>query len=309
MLLITDLSKITERFAKSVITLGNFDGIHLGHQELVRMVIRRAREINGQSMVVTFRPHPLKVLAPEKCPPLISIYEEKIQLFEKLGIDVLVKIPFSLLFAEMTPRDFVKDILCDVLGAKDIFVGYNYRFGKGREGTTQTLKQMGREYGFNVHEVEQISLNGEVISSSKIRQFLKDGEVEHAARLLGRPYAITGIVIKGDSRGKTLGFPTANIASKHIIIPSNGVYTVRILVRDNYYHGIANIGIRPTFNKEAQTLEVYIFDFNEDIYGEEATVTFFHRIRDERRFPDSAALVRQIQKDIAEARYLLSRSE
>ena len=309
MLLITDLSKINERFTNSVVTLGNFDGLHLGHQELVRMVIRRAREISGQSMVVTFRPHPLKVLAPEKCPPLISIYEEKIRVFEKLGIDVLVKIPFSLHFAEMSPREFVKGVLCDTLGAKDIFVGFNYRFGKGREGTTQTLKQMGKEFGFNVHEVEQISLNGEVISSTKIRQLLNAGEVEHAARLLGRPYAITGIVIKGDSRGKTLGFPTANIAPKHIIIPSNGVYTVRILVRDNYYNGIANIGIRPTFNKEVQTLEVHIFDFNEDIYGEEATITFFHRIRDERRFPDSAVLVRQIQKDIAEARSLLSQSE
>jgi len=308
MLLITDLRKITERFTNSVLTLGNFDGIHLGHQELVRMVIGRAREIGGQSMVVTFRPHPLKVLAPETCPPLISIYEEKIGLFEKLGIDVLVKIPFSLQFAEMTPREFVKSVLCDTLGAKDIFVGYNYRFGKGREGTTQMLKQMGREFGFKVHEVEQISLNGEVISSTKIRQLLKDGEVEHAARFLGRPYAITGIVVKGDSRGKALGFPTANIAPKHIIIPSNGVYTVGILVRDNYYHGIANIGIRPTFNKEAQTLEVHIFDFDEDIYGEEATITFFHRIREERRFSDPAALIRQIQKDIAAARDLLSRT-
>jgi len=308
MLLITDLSKITERFAKSVITLGNFDGIHLGHQELVRMVIRRAREINGQSMVVTFRPHPLKVLAPETCPPLISIYEEKIQLFEKLGIDVLVKIPFSLLFAEMTPREFVKGVLCDILGAKDIFVGYNYRFGKGREGTTQTLKQMGREFGFNVHEVEQISLDGEVISSSKIRQFLKDGEVEHAARLLGRPYAITGIVIKGDSRGKTLGFPTANIASKHSIIPSNGVYAVKLLARERCLDGIVNIGVRPTFDTKSLAIEVHVFGFNEDLYGEEITLFFIRRIREEKKFETAEALIGQITRDISTAKDILSES-
>ena len=308
MLLITDLSKITERFAKSVITLGNFDGIHLGHQELVRMVIRRAREINGQSMVVTFRPHPLKVLAPETCPPLISIYEEKIQLFEKLGIDVLVKIPFSLHFAQMTPREFVKDVLCDTLGAKDIFVGYNYRFGKGREGTTQMLKQMGREFGFNVHEVEQISLNGEVISSTKIRQLLVAGEVEHAARLLGRPYAITGIVIKGDSRGKTLGFPTANIASKHSIIPSNGVYAVKLLARERCLDSIVNIGVRPTFDTKSLAIEVHVFNFNEDLYGEEVTFFFMRRIREEKKFDTAEDLIVQIKKDIITAKEILAES-
>jgi riboflavin kinase/FMN adenylyltransferase len=308
MLLITDLNRITERFTNSVITLGNFDGIHLGHQELIRMVIRRAREINGQSMVVTFRPHPLKVLAPEKCPPLISIYEEKIQIFARLGIDVLVKIPFSLAFAEMTPRKFVKDILCDTLGAKDVFVGYNYRFGKGRDGTTETLKQMGREYGFSVQEVEQISLNGEVISSTKIRQFLKDGEVEHAARLLGRPYAITGIVIKGDSRGKVLGFPTANIASKHSIIPANGVYAVKLLARERCLDGIVNIGIRPTFDAKALTIEVHVFGFNEDLYGEEITLFFIRRIREEKKFATAEALIGQIARDIGIAKEILSES-
>ena len=308
MLLITDLSKITSRFTKSVITLGNFDGIHLGHQELVRMVIRRAAEIEGQSMVVTFRPHPLKVLAPEKCPPLISIYEEKIQIFEKLGIDVLVKIPFSLRFAEMTPREFVKDILCDLLGAKDIFVGYNYKFGRGREGTTQTLKQMGKEYGFIVHEVEQISLDGEVISSTKIRQFLKAGDVEHAAKLLGRPYAIAGIVIRGDSRGKTLGFPTANIASKHAIIPSDGVYAVKLLAREKCLSGVVNIGIRPTFDTRSLAIEVHVFDFNEDLYGEEITLYFIRKIREERKFDTAEALIGQIKKDISTARDILASS-
>ena len=306
MLLITNLSKITTPFQNSVITLGNFDGIHRGHQELVRMVIRRARDIKGRSIVVTFRPHPLKVLAPEKCPPLISIYEEKIQLFEKLGIDVLVKIPFSLHFAEMSPRAFVKGILCDLLGAKEIFVGYNYKFGKGREGNTETLKQMGKEYGFSVHEVEQISVGGEVISSTKIRQMLTAGEVEHAAKLLGRPYAIIGIVIKGDSRGKSLGFPTANIASKHAIIPSNGVYAVKLLAREKCLDGVVNIGLRPTFDTKSLAIEVHVFDFNEDLYGEEITLFFIGKLREERKFETAEALIGQIRKDIGTAKEVLA---
>ncbi|MBI5076100.1 MAG: bifunctional riboflavin kinase/FAD synthetase [Nitrospirae bacterium] len=306
MLLITDLSKITRPFTNSVITLGNFDGIHLGHQELVRMVMKRAQEIQGQSMVVTFRPHPLKILAPDKCPPLISIYEEKIELFRKLGIDVLVKIPFSLHFAEMTPREFVKKILCDLLGTKEIFVGCNYRFGKGREGTTETLKQMGEEFDFKVNEVEQIFLKSELISSTKIRQLLSTGEVEHAAELLGRPYAITGIVIKGDSRGKTLGFPTANIASKHAIIPADGVYAVKLSARDTCHDGIVNIGLRPTFDTKSLAIEVHIFDFNEDLYGEEVTIFFIKKLRKEKKFDSADALIAQIGKDIAEAKTVLA---
>ena len=306
MLLITDLSRITTPFTNSVITLGNFDGIHLGHQELVRMVMKRAQEIRGQSMVVTFRPHPLKVLAPEKCPPLISIYEEKIELFRKLGIDVLVKIPFSLHFAEMSPRDFVRKILCDLLGLKEIFVGYNYRFGRGREGTTQTLRAMGEEFNFRVNEVKQIALKSEVISSTRIRQLLTAGEVEHAAELLGRPYAITGIVIRGDSRGKTLGFPTANIASKHAIVPANGVYAVKLSARDTCYSGVVNIGVRPTFETKSLAIEVHVFDFNEDLYGEEVTIYFIRKIREERKFETSEALIGQIIKDIAEAKRVLA---
>lgn len=307
MLLITDLNKITSPFSNSIITLGNFDGLHLGHQALIKMIIDRAKETGAKSLVVTFRPHPLKILAPDKCPPLISIYEEKIRLFEKLGIDVLVKIPFTLDFSSMTPKDFVKEILCNLLGAKEIFVGSNYRFGKGREGNIRMLKELGEELGFKVREVEQVSLNGEVISSTKIRNLLKDGDVEHAARLLGRDYAITGVVIKGDGRGKGLGFPTANIASKHAIIPSDGVYAVRLFARDKYYDGVANIGLRPTFEKKELAIEVHIFDFNEDLYGEEISVFFIKKIREEKRFESIDALIKQINSDIGVAKSILSR--
>lgn len=306
MILITDLSSITTKFTHSVITLGNFDGLHLGHQELIKMVIKRAKEKGAVSLVVTFRPHPLKILAPAKCPPLISIYEEKIKLFEKMGIDVLVKIPFTVGFSSMAPEDFVKDVLCGLLGAKEIFVGYNYRFGRGREGNVHTLKKLGEKFGFTVREVQQVSLNGEVISSSKIRHLLKDGEVEHASKLLGRTYAITGIVVKGDGRGKGLGFPTANIVPKHSIIPANGVYAARLYVRDKLYDGIANIGMRPTFNKENLTIEVHVFDFNEDIYNEEVSLYFIKKIREEKKFKDADELIHQIDSDIKTAKEILS---
>lgn len=306
MILITDLKNIQKKFDKSILTLGNFDGLHLGHQELVRMIIHRAREVGAVSMVVTFRPHPLKILAPEKCPPLISIYEEKIRLFERLGIDVLVKIPFTLEFSSMSPEDFVRDILCNTLGAKEIFVGYNYRFGRGREGDIQKLRTLGEKYGFTVREIEQIAVDGEVISSTKIRTLLRHGDVEHAAKLLGRTYAITGIVVRGDGRGKGLGFPTANIAPKHAIIPADGVYAVRLVVRERVYDGIANIGMRPTFNKKILAIEVHVFNFSEDIYGEDISLCFIRKIREEKKFKGSEALVTQIKSDIETAKEILS---
>ncbi len=305
MILITDLKNIQKKFDNSILTLGNFDGLHLGHQELVKMIIRRARETGALSMVVTFRPHPLKILAPDKCPPLISIYEEKIKLFEKLGIDVLVKIPFTLEFSAMAPEDFVRDVLCGTLGAKEIFVGYNYRFGRRREGDIRTLRSLGKKYRFAVREIEQIAIDGEVISSTRIRTLLGNGDVEHAAKLLGRTYAITGIVVKGDGRGKGLGFPTANIAPKHSIIPSDGVYAVRLVVREKTYDGIANIGMRPTFKKKMLAIEVHVFDFNEDIYGEDISLYFIKKIREERKFKGPDALVTQIRSDIEVAKEIL----
>jgi riboflavin kinase/FMN adenylyltransferase len=206
----------------------------------------------------------------------------------------------------MEPRDFVKDILCDLLGAKEIFVGYNYRFGKGRKGNIQLLKDLGQELGFAVREVEQVSFEGEVVSSTRIRQLLKNGEVVHASRLLGRPYTLCGIVVKGDGRGRGLGFPTANIAAKHSIIPSNGVYAVKLFVRDKYYDGIVNIGMRPTFDTNSLAIEVHIFAFDEDIYGEEITLYFIQKIREEKKFQNAEALITQINADIKKAKNILS---
>ncbi|MFZ6016244.1 MAG: bifunctional riboflavin kinase/FAD synthetase [Nitrospirota bacterium] len=303
--LITDLNNISGKYRDSIITLGNFDGLHLGHQALVKMVIDRAKEISGTSIVVTFHPHPLKILAPDKCPPLISIYEEKITMFTNMGVDVLVKIPFTFEFASKSPREFVKDILCDSLNVREIFVGHNYRFGRGREGNIERLKALGVELGFRVNEIDYIAVNDEVVSSTKIRVLLKDGEIEHAAKLLGRPYAITGIVIQGDGRGKALGFPTANIMPEHEIIPARGVYAVKVSLRGQHYSGIANIGYRPTFDKDILTTEANIFDLNEDVYGEKITLYFIHRIRDEKKFPSVDALIQQINLDVESAKVYL----
>ncbi|MBI5025857.1 MAG: bifunctional riboflavin kinase/FAD synthetase [Nitrospirae bacterium] len=286
----------------SVVTLGNFDGLHLGHQAIVKMVVERAREIGGTSVVVTFHPHPLKILAPDKCPPLISIYEEKIALFKKMGVAVLVKIPFTPEFSLKSPEDFVKEILCDSLDTREVFVGYNYRFGRGREGNIAKLRALGIKLGFKVVEVDQISIDGEIVSSTKIRNLLRDGAVEHAAKLLGRHYAITGIVVRGDGRGKAIGFPTANIAPIHEIIPANGVYAVKLFIRNRCYSGIANVGYRPTFDRNTLTIEVNIFDFDEDIYGEEITLPFIRKIRDEIKFIDINSLIQQINLDIETAR-------
>jgi riboflavin kinase/FMN adenylyltransferase len=200
----------------------------------------------------------------------------------------------------------VKDILCGLLGAKEIFVGYNYRFGKGRKGDIRLLRELGEEFGFVVREIEQVSLNGEVISSTRIRQLLKNGDVGDAAKFLGRPYALCGIVVKGDGRGRGLGFPTANIASRHAIIPSNGVYAVKLFVRDKYYNGVVNIGMRPTFDARTLAIEVHIFDFDEDIYGEEITVSFMRKIREEKKFGSAEALINQISADIEIAKEILS---
>jgi riboflavin kinase/FMN adenylyltransferase len=208
----------------------------------------------------------------------------------------------------MSPEAFVKDILCGLLGAREIFVGSNYRFGRARAGNVAMLRELGKTLGFTVQEVEQVALNGEVISSTKIRQLLRDGEVEHAARLLGRVYAISGIVVKGDARGRGLGFPTANIAAKHAIIPADGVYAVRLHVRDRFYDGIANIGLRPTFDTRVRTIEVHVFDFDEDIYGEDISLYFISKIREEKKFSGPQELICQIQTDIAAARGILKQT-
>jgi len=303
--ILTDLSNLPKGNQSSVITLGNFDGLHLGHQMLVRQVLHRAATQACRSVVFTFTPHPLKVLAPDRCPPLINIHEEKIALFRSMGIDLLVLAPFTLELSHKTPEAFVEEILCKALHAKTIVVGNNYRFGKDRRGNVKTLMDMGAKAGFDVIVMEAFVIDGEIVSSTKIRQLLKKGEVEHAARLMGRPYQIKGIVEEGDKRGRLLGFPTANIKPAHEIIPSCGVYVTKAMVNSKEFHSITNIGYRPTFHKETLCIETHIFDFDQSIYGTEITITFAARLRKEQKFDTPEQLVKQIHHDMHHAKRLL----
>jgi len=305
--LFTDLEQVKGCCSKpGVVTLGNFDGLHIGHQVLIRNVVERAREIGGTSIVFTFHPHPLKVLSPKTCPPLISSYEEKIALFEEMGLDMLLMIPFTREIAEMDAWDFAEKVLSRTLNASEVFVGFNYRFGRNREGSVTRLREFGEKLGFRVREVREVTVDDEVVSSTKIRDLLKAGNVEHAARLLGRPYAITGRVVQGDRRGRTLGFPTANVDPIHEIMPYPGVYAVRVFVDGRQYNGVANAGFRPTFDKRDLCLEVHILDFSGDIYGREITLFLVSKIRAEKRFESLEALKAQIEKDVVEGRRRLA---
>ncbi|RMD56094.1 MAG: bifunctional riboflavin kinase/FAD synthetase, partial [Nitrospirae bacterium] len=255
MKIITNLSEISGDNRDSVITLGNFDGLHLGHKRLINLVIDEAHKIGGRSVVFTFNPHPLKVLAPHRCPPLINILEQKIALFKDMGIELLVMPEFTKRIATMTPESFVVDVLHKLLRVKKIFIGANYRYGKDRMGNVKTLKEMGEIMGFDVEVVDYVTVNGEIISSTKIRELLKKGDVKHASKLLGSPYGIKGKIIIGDRRGRMLGFPTANIEPIHEIIPAPGVYATKINIDDRYYDAITNIGYRPTFKKNELSIE------------------------------------------------------
>ena len=302
--IVIDINNLIEN-KPSVITLGNFDGLHLGHQMLVKTVINLARSIQGRSVVFTFTPHPLKVLAPDRCPPLINIREEKIQLFRSMGIDLLILAPFTVELSKKSPEAFVEEILWRSLHAKVIVVGQNYRFGKDRRGNVRFLKEMGMYLGFDVLVTKPFTIDNEMVSSTKIRQFLKKGEVEHAARLMGRPYQLKGKVVKGDGRGRLLGFPTANILPVHEIIPCCGVYATKARIECIDYDSITNIGYRPTFCKETLCVETHIFGFNRSIYDYEITISFVARLRKEKKFDTPEQLIKQIQKDTKQAKILL----
>ncbi|MGV8073352.1 MAG: bifunctional riboflavin kinase/FAD synthetase [Syntrophobacteraceae bacterium] len=289
-----------------VLTIGNFDGVHRGHEALFQRVKEWARKLNGESVVVTFHPHPLEVLSPGNGPSFITAHERKLELIEAAGIDAAIVIPFTKDFAEISAEDFVKDLLVGRLGVKAIVVGYDYRFGRGREGDIDFLKEKGREFGFEVDTVSGISIDGTMVSSTIIRRFIQDGRIDEAGKLLGRYYEISGLVVHGRSRGgRLLGFPTANIRMPSLASPRNGIYAAQVDVDGVQYGGAANLGYNPTFGDEELSLEVYILDFDRDIYGKTITVRFIERLRDEKRFSGPEELKAQISKDVERAREIL----
>lgn len=294
-----------ERLNSPVLALGNFDGVHLGHQSMLKVAMERAADIGGLSVVFTFDPHPVKVLAPEKYLPLITPVEKKIQLMDELGLSAVVCAEFSIDFAKLSPKQFIKDLLVDKIGAKEIVVGFNYSFGRGREGGIDSLREMGEEYGFKLHVVEPFRVGGIVVSSSKVRGAIWSGNARLAAALLGRPYGMEGVVVPGRNRGKKLGFPTANIETRGELFPKSGVYATIVILKGKRYKSVTNVGKQPTFSDGVFSVEAHMFDFDMDIYGEQVEVLFIERVRDEMAFPGPEALVEQIKLDAAKAKEIL----
>ncbi|MFH2011520.1 MAG: bifunctional riboflavin kinase/FAD synthetase [Pseudomonadota bacterium] len=291
-------ANLKKKFNIPVMTIGNFDGIHLGHQKIFKEVRKRSSELKGDSIVYTFEPHPLNILFPNKKVTLITSFTEKIRLIEKLGIEIVICEEFTHEYANLSPREFVNDILMEKIGVKAVFVGHDYAFGKGRKGNIVTLERLGKEFGFEVHVVDAVRVDDVLVSSTKIRDTIQKGDVKKVAGLLGRNYSISGKVGRGKERGKGLGFPTANLESVEEIHPKPGIYVVNVCYKDHLYQGVVNIGYSPTFADNALSIEVHILDFNKDIYGEEVKISFVERLRDEKTFDGPEALVEQIKKDV-----------
>jgi riboflavin kinase / FMN adenylyltransferase len=310
MKIINDIYKLEEPFEKAVVTIGNFDGVHKGHQAILHQVIEKAEAIGGTSVAVTFEPHPIRVLKKNGQPPLITLYEQKIELISQTGIDVLICIRFDETFAAITARQFVEDILVRRIGTRAIIIGEDYAFGRNREGNVEFLREYGKTLGFDVIVVQWISDTfhaGQRISSTRVREVVTAGNVEEAWHLLGRHYQVRGRVVSGRNRGgKMLGFPTANIHLTDELCPKTGVYAVTIICKGRKYNGVANIGYSPTFDDNIFTVEVHILDFSDDIYNEPIRVNFIRRIRDEAKFENIEALIRQITKDIEVGREILA---
>ena len=302
------IENIRRPLKNPVLAIGNFDGVHRGHQTIFRKAREWAETLTGESVVITFHPHPLQVLAPGQGPLFITDHERKLELIALCGIDVAVVVPFSREFAQMSAGDFVKALLVDKIGAKAIIVGEDYRFGYGREGDIDFLRSMGEKYGFRVETVSGVQMDGTVVSSTLIRQFIQEGDLREANRLLGRPYEIAGIVVPGHQRGgRLLGFPTANIGLSGQAPPKPGVYVVEVEIGDETYGGAANVGYNPTFGGTDLSVEVFVFDFDENIYEKFIRVHFIERLRDEKRFSGPEELTVQIRKDVEKARAILSK--
>ena len=308
MRIIRGTKNITDPIPYPVMAIGNFDGVHVGHQTLFRKAAELALAHEGTSIAFTFEPHPLKIIAPGKVPPMLTHFKKKRELIESFGINMVICADFTRKFADQQPRDFSKNILFEKIAVKEIVVGFDYAFGRGREGTIPYLKKMGEEFDFQVHVVEPFKLDGHTVSSSHVRELIEAGQVETASQFLGRDYSIIGPVVAGYKTGQAIGFPTANIDTSKVQIPGTGVYAVRVIYKNESHDGVANIGFNPTFNRDRLSVEVHIFDFNQVIYSKEIEVRFIARIRSEITFKSADDLVVQIKQDIDKAKNLLGKT-
>jgi riboflavin kinase/FMN adenylyltransferase len=302
-----DLDELKEPLKNPVLTIGNFDGVHKGHLVLFDRVKERAKAIEGQSVVMTFEPHPIKVMKPGNGPPLITPTRQKLDLISDAGIDLILCLPFTHQFASISAEEFVQGILVDRLGIKEIVVGYDYTFGFKRQGNIQVLKELGEKLGFRVHVVDPICLDDALVSSTSIRELVQDGNLSEAKKLLGRDYQICGTVVKGKNRGgRLLGFPTANLKLIDELIPKGGVYAVTAIINGNIHYGVTNIGYNPTFGDEALSVETHLLDFSGDIVGKTIRINFIKRLREEKTYGNVKELADQIALDIQEAKELFN---
>lgn len=301
-----DFSKLDN----AVVTTGTFDGVHIGHKKIMDRLNSVAARTGGESVLLTFNPHPRIVLQPDADLKMINSQQEKIELLKKTGLDHLIIHPFTKEFSRTKSLDFVRDILVNQIGAKKLVIGYDHHFGRNREGSFEHLKEFGPVYGFEVEEIPAEDIEDVTVSSTKIRKALAEGDLETANDYLGYEFPMSGTVVEGEKIGKSLGYPTANLMVEEIykLIPADGIYAVSIdfpASPETSYEGVCNIGMRPTFSGKFKTIEVHIFDFERNIYGEQIKVTFKHFLRPERKFENAEALVKQMDLDCAQARKLL----
>ena len=300
-------SRILDELRKgSVITIGNFDGVHLGHQALIKSVLDKAAELKLCSAAVTFSPHPLQVLIGPQAPPMINSNVLRMEYLASLGLDYTLMLEFTPELASLEPEEFVRRYLVEACAMRHLVVGYDYSFGRGRRGNFQLLSELGAQYGFNVEQAQPVLLDGKVVSSTRIREDVSAGRVAEAAKLMGRFYALEGEVVHGFKRGAALlGFPTANIKLDNPLLPECGVYACFAKLENKILPAVANVGYNPHFGNEKLSLECHILDFSADLYGQTLRVSFVQRLRNEEKFSGIDALIAQIKADIAEARPLL----
>jgi riboflavin kinase/FMN adenylyltransferase len=302
-----DIEDFPQPELKTVVTMGNFDGIHLGHQALVSSAVAEAKQRRTKSVVFTFEPHPLKLLVPERAPQMIVNHQDKMDMLQALGVDAVIVQTFDRHFASIQAEDFVRRYLLDRLNLTKIWLGRDLRFGCARQGDAEDLIRWGNELGFSVGIVDPILVQGNRISSSRIRQLIEQGCVDEVQPMLGRYHFISGTVISGHRRGRTMGFPTANLATATELLPQDGIYATILELQNRCWLSVSSVGHNPTFGEGSRTIEAYILDFAKDIYGESVKLSFVQRIREERSFAQIEDLVTQMHEDVQAARAVFDR--
>ncbi|MHB8111174.1 MAG: bifunctional riboflavin kinase/FAD synthetase [Syntrophorhabdaceae bacterium] len=293
---------VATKYPAPILTIGNYDGVHIGHKRIIRKVVDKAREISGTPMLMSFYPHPHAILKPDSYIRLITPPHVKERLVEENGIEVMFEIPFNEQLRTISPESFINDILIGMIGVKAVIVGYDFRFGKDGAGNVDMLREYAQKHGFYFEMVDAITIEGEKIGSNRIRKLILEGDIKKANELLGRPHMIEGIVVHGVNRGKNMGFPTINFSTIFELIPDNGVYITEVELDGKKWPSVTNIGYNPTFDGQKLMVETHILDYEGDLYDREIVIYFFDRIREERKFNNITELKQQIARDVSTAR-------